>query len=80
MRNTMLSRLSIDLCIAEAEDTAAKNEALSQGLGATQPLTITRLGQLCALGERMQRTGIRRKQAQARLEKFRPEAVQAASR
>jgi hypothetical protein len=70
MRNAMFSHLSTALCIAEAEDAAARQEALSRGLSATQPLTVTRLGQLCALGERMLRTGIRRKQAQARLGQF----------
>jgi len=38
---------------ATQEDHAAKREALQRGLMATRPLTIVRLRELCALGERM---------------------------
>jgi hypothetical protein len=46
---------------AVAEDRTAKAEALQRGLDATQPLTVARLAELCALGEKMMHTDIRRK-------------------
>jgi hypothetical protein len=45
---------------AIAEDRAAKLEALQRGLDATQPLTLVRLSELCALGDRMAHTTVRR--------------------
>jgi hypothetical protein len=45
-RHTRLNRAAL-------EDRAAKSEALQRGLVATKPLTVVRLGELCALGERM---------------------------
>jgi hypothetical protein len=59
---------SINHFIAElrkaiAEDRAAKSEALQRGLDATQPLTLIRLGELCALGDRMAYTTARRRMA-----------------
>jgi hypothetical protein len=68
MSTTQRAQLVAELRIAEAEDSAARKEALVKGLIATQPLTVIRLGELCALGEKMQHTGIRRKQALARLQ------------
>jgi hypothetical protein len=56
-RMTKLSR-------AIAEDRAAKNEALQMGLVATQPLTATRLDQLCALGEKMMHAARRVEEAE----------------
>lgn len=41
------------LNLARLQDRAAKREALQFGLGATMPLTAIRLGELCALGEKM---------------------------
>lgn len=40
---------------AEADFREASREALQIGAMATQPLTVLRLNQLCALGERMMR-------------------------
>ena len=59
---------SINHFIAElrkaiAEDRAAKSEALQRGLDATQPLTLVRLSELCALGDRMHVTASRRRWA-----------------
>lgn len=41
------------LNVAIARDRAAKQEALQRGMSATRPLTVTRLRELCALGEQM---------------------------
>ena len=40
---------------AEAEFREASRAALSSGAMATQPLTVIRMNELCALGERMMR-------------------------
>jgi hypothetical protein len=56
-----------DLRNADAEDRAAKAEALYRGVTATQPLTVTRLRELCELGEKMIRAATRRDRALARL-------------
>ncbi len=61
-------RYSINDCISElktaiAHDEGAKAEALQRGLEATQPLSLERLGELCALGEHMAQTSARRRQA-----------------
>jgi hypothetical protein len=66
-------KLTLNQCLADLhsaidEDRAAKAEALSNGQNATQPLTLARLGELCALGERMLITGRRRKAALAQVE------------
>ncbi len=52
---------------AIAEDRAAKSEAFQRGLAATQPLTLVRLSELCALGDRMAHTTARRRMAVAGL-------------
>ncbi len=59
---------SVNFCIrtlksAIADDRSAKREALQCGLDATQPLTLVRLNELCALGERMRKTLKRRELA-----------------
>ena len=67
---THLADLASELTLAVAADNAAKKEALDKGAIATQPLTLKRLDELCALGEKMQQTGIRRKKALAKLQLF----------
>jgi hypothetical protein len=47
-----VTRLSM-LDRATQADRAAKSEALQRGLMATKPLTVVRLQELCALGEKM---------------------------
>jgi hypothetical protein len=59
-----------ELRIAEAEYEAARAEALHRGQIATQPLTAQRLGELCALGERMMRAGWRKEHALERARQF----------
>jgi hypothetical protein len=54
-----------ELKLATAEDRAAKAEAMDRGVAATRPLTVTRLGELCALGERMIEAASRRERAVA---------------
>ncbi|RYF40478.1 MAG: hypothetical protein EOO25_12495 [Comamonadaceae bacterium] len=44
-----------DMQAAEAEFREASRAALSSGAMATQPLTVVRMHELCALGERMMR-------------------------
>ena len=60
--------LSINVLVANlkaaiAHDRGAKAEALQRGMDATQPLSLVRLGELCALGDRMARTSAAREQA-----------------
>ena len=62
---TMTSRARAELSSAEVADDVAKEQALQRGLIATLPLTATRLAELCALGEAMMRTGLRRRAAVA---------------
>ena len=57
--NTLIGNLKA----AIAQDRGAKAEALQRGLDATQPLSLIRLGELCALGDRMARTSAARDQA-----------------
>ena len=52
---------------ADAEDLAAKAEAMRSGAIATQPLTVTRLRELCELGEKMMRAATRRDLALAQV-------------
>ena len=54
-----------DLNAAIAAEYAAKAEALRMGLLATQPLTAIRLGELCALGEKMIDAKMRKEDAHA---------------
>lgn len=54
---------------AIAEDRAAKSEAMERAMLATQPLSSSRHGELCELGDRMIRTGWRRKLALGLLRK-----------
>ncbi len=65
--NQPVTHFIADLKSAAAEDKSAKREALQQGLDATQPLSLVRLAQLCALGDRMAYTSARRKAAQMAL-------------
>lgn len=58
------SRELSDLEAAIAADQAAKAEALQQGLLSPQPLTLLRLSELCALGDRMMHAAKRRAQAE----------------
>lgn len=58
-----INRLICELKAAIAHDKGAKAEALQRGLNATQPLTLERLGELCALGEHMAQTSARRRMA-----------------
>jgi hypothetical protein len=62
----------IELNLADMEDRAARSQAMSRGLQATQPLTAARLRELCELGENMMRTGRRRDAAMARASKLLP--------
>ena len=55
--------LIADLKAAIAHDRGAKAEALQRGMDATQPLSLVRLAELCALGDRMTRTHAVRSQA-----------------
>ena len=57
--NTLIANLKA----AIAQDRGAKAEALQRGIDATQPLSLIRLGELCALGDRMARTSATRDQA-----------------
>ncbi|MEP6791376.1 MAG: hypothetical protein ABI907_08385 [Ramlibacter sp.] len=59
--------LFAELRDAEADDVEARQEALYRGLVATQPLTAVRLQELCALGEKMLHTGLRKTAALARI-------------
>ncbi|HSV36984.1 MAG TPA: hypothetical protein VLI46_15585 [Ramlibacter sp.] len=52
------------LIAATAEDRDAKCEALAMGLIATKPLSVARLAQLCALGERMIQAALRKADAE----------------
>jgi hypothetical protein len=61
-----ITAVLIELNLAEIEDSAARAEAMHQGLVATQPLTATRLRELCVLGEKMMYTGRRKARALAR--------------
>ena len=54
-----------ELNCAIAADCAAKSEAMRRGLMATQPLTVTRLGELVKLGEKMMETKERKDKAVA---------------
>jgi hypothetical protein len=67
MSTTATEQAHRELRDAQAADERAIDEALHKGLIATQPLTITRLAELCALGEKMLRTGIRKRTALARV-------------
>jgi hypothetical protein len=60
----MIRSLHIELADAIAEDEAAKKEALLTGLIATKPLSVVRLQQLCALGERMMKAAMRKARAE----------------
>ncbi len=55
--------LIAELHAAVALDRGARNEALQRGMSATQPLTLERLSELCALGDRMLQTAARRRLA-----------------
>jgi hypothetical protein len=61
----MINEHLAELADATAEDEAAKKEALAAWLIATKPLTVARLRQLCALGDRMQQAGLRKARAEA---------------
>ena len=52
-----------ELNAATAAYQHATAEALQRGLIATKPLTVTRLAELCALGEKMMQAGRRREEA-----------------
>jgi len=54
-----------DLNAAIAAEWAATAEALQRGLIATKPLTAARLGELCALGEKMMQAKMRTADAHA---------------
>jgi hypothetical protein len=54
-----------DLNAAIAAEWEATAEALRKGLIATRPLTAVRLGELCALGEKMMQAKIRTAEAHA---------------
>jgi hypothetical protein len=58
-----VTTLIANLKAAIAHDRGAKAEALQRGLAATQPLSLVRLGELCALGDRMARSSAVRDQA-----------------
>ena len=58
-----IQTLVADLKTAIAHDRGAKAEALQRGMDATQPLSLVRLAELCALGDRMERTSAVRSQA-----------------
>jgi hypothetical protein len=66
----MIHSLQRELADAIAEDEAAKREALHTGLFATRPLSVVRLQQLCALGERMRKTAGRKARAELALAKI----------
>ena len=66
-KTTTTASAYAELRNAETADDAATLQALQEGLIATQPLTLTRLDRLCALGEAMISTGLRRKAAWARV-------------
>ena len=65
--NVTHADLRAELQSAEAENGRATQQALQKGLVATQPLTATRLSELCELGERMYQTQRRRDAALERL-------------
>jgi hypothetical protein len=65
--NAMVHLLKTELANATAEDEAAKKEALDTGLIATKPLTVKRLQQLCAMGERMMQAAVRKARAELAL-------------
>lgn len=50
---------------AIAADILAREEAMRRGLLATKPLTATRLGELCVLGEKMMHAKRRKDEALA---------------
>lgn len=56
------------LLTAIAEDRLAKCDAWEAGMLASQPLTRARLSQLCALGERMMQTALRKADAERDLQ------------
>jgi hypothetical protein len=66
-RINMIHSMLRELTSAVAEDEAAKREAFEIGLMATRPLSVIRLQQLCALGERMMRAGERKARAELAL-------------
>lgn len=61
----MINKHLMELANAGAEDEAAKREASQAWSMATKPLTVTRLRQLCALGERMMAAASRKARAEA---------------
>jgi hypothetical protein len=63
----MSHSLQKELAHATAEDEAAKKEAFETGLMATRPLSVVRLQQLCALGERMTKAAGRKARAELAL-------------
>ncbi|MES2937356.1 MAG: hypothetical protein V4864_06720 [Pseudomonadota bacterium] len=67
------SRINISVAevhAATVADQVACADAMELGMSATQPLSATRLAELCALGDRMIRTGRRKRLALACLGKL----------
>ena len=58
-----IQALIADLRSAIRQDTSARAEAMQRGLMATQPLSLVRLSELCALGDRMAVTALHRRWA-----------------
>ena len=64
-KTTAVSSAHAELLSAQAADDEATRQAMLQGLIATKPLTLARLTELCALGEAMARTALRKQAALA---------------
>jgi len=62
--NPMIHSLLTELTNATTADQAAKRDALEMGLAATRPLSLLRLQELCALGERMMDAARRKAKAE----------------
>jgi hypothetical protein len=64
----LMNHLQIDTSVEEvraaiSDDRTARAEAMRLGMLATQPLSVSRLGELCELGDRMIRTSWRKQLA-----------------
>jgi hypothetical protein len=69
MKNSIAHTLN-ELRAAKTADREVKAQVMRQGLLAAQPLTESRLGELCALGDRMRDAEMRKEGLRAQLQKL----------